>query len=77
MVKLIKVLFILLISLTGCIPTNGKLDQPVKTTTVSSPLPDFGPAPELTGDTWLNVEKPLRSTDLLGKVVLVDMWTFG
>ena len=40
-------------------------------------LPDLGPAPELTNDTWLNVDAPLRLADLRGKVVLIDMWTFG
>jgi thiol-disulfide isomerase/thioredoxin len=42
-----------------------------------SDLPDLGPAPELTNDTWLNVDRPLRLADLHGKVVLLDMWTFG
>ena len=32
-------------------------------------LPDLGPAPELTNDTWLNVDSPLRLADLRGKVV--------
>lgn len=40
-------------------------------------LPDLGPAPELTNDTWLNVDSPLRIADLRGKVVIVEMWTFG
>lgn len=40
-------------------------------------LPDLGPAPELTNDTWLNVDAPLRLADLRGKVVAIDMWTFG
>lgn len=40
-------------------------------------LPDLGPAPELTNDTWLNVDSPLRLADLRGSVVLIDMWTFG
>lgn len=40
-------------------------------------LPDLGPAPELTNDTWLNVDSPLRIADLQGKVVIVEMWTFG
>lgn len=40
-------------------------------------LPDLGPAPELLNDTWLNVDSPLRLADLRGKVVLIDMWTFG
>jgi hypothetical protein len=33
-------------------------------------LPDLGPAPELTNDTWLNVDSPLRIADLQGKVVI-------
>jgi len=40
-------------------------------------LPDLGPAPELTNDTWLNVDAPLRIADLGGKVIIVEMWTFG
>jgi len=40
-------------------------------------LPDLGPAPELTNETWLNAEGPLRLADLGGKVVLLEMWTFG
>ena len=40
-------------------------------------LPDLGPAPELTNETWLNVDSPLRIADLRGKVVIVEMWTFG
>ena len=44
---------------------------------VTASLPDLGPAPELTNDTWLNVESPLRPADLHGKVVIVEMWTFG
>jgi hypothetical protein len=39
--------------------------------------PDLGAAPELVGDAWLNTSSPLRLADLRGKVVLVDMWTFG
>jgi hypothetical protein len=49
--------------------------QTVKTKTAS--LPDLGPAPELTNETWLNVDAPLRLADLRGKVVAIDMWTFG
>jgi thiol-disulfide isomerase/thioredoxin len=40
-------------------------------------LPDLGLAPELTNDIWLNVDAPLRLADLRGKVVIVEMWTFG
>lgn len=40
-------------------------------------LPDLGPAPELTNEVWLNTDDPLRLADLGGKVVLIDMWTYG
>ena len=40
-------------------------------------LPVLGQAPELENEVWLNVEQPLRIADLRGKVVLLDMWTFG
>ena len=40
-------------------------------------LPDLGPAPELTNQVWINAEQPLRLADLRGKVVLLEMWTFG
>ena len=44
----------------------------------SSPLlPNHGPAPELSNEVWLNTDLPLRLADLRGKVVLLEMWTFG
>ncbi len=42
-----------------------------------SDLPDLGPAPELENEVWLNVDAPLRLSDLRGQVVLIDMWTYG
>ena len=42
-----------------------------------SDLPDLGAAPELTNTVWLNSDGPLRLADLHGKVVLLEMWTFG
>jgi hypothetical protein len=51
----------------------GGKEQPM----VKVELPNLGPAPELTNDVWLNTPRPLRLEDLRGKVVLLDMWTFG
>jgi DNA-binding beta-propeller fold protein YncE/thiol-disulfide isomerase/thioredoxin len=37
-----------------------------------------GPAPELkTQKGWLNTDKPLQLSDLKGKIVLLDFWTYG
>ena len=42
-----------------------------------STLPDFGAAPDFLGiSNWLN-SRPLSITDLRGKVVLVDFWTYS
>jgi hypothetical protein len=40
-------------------------------------LTNLGQAPELTNDVWLNSPEPLRLAKLRGKVVLIEMWTFG
>jgi hypothetical protein len=40
-------------------------------------LKDRGAAPELENEVWLNVDAPLRISELKGKVVLLDFWTFG
>jgi len=65
--------------MVGCAAKPG--DVPAQSADSSMPklasLPDLGPAPELTNDTWLNVDTPLRLADLRGKVVIVEMWTFG
>ena len=53
---------------------DGKTDSAMLKT---STLPDLGLAPELTNNTWLNVDAPLRLADLRGKVVIIEMWTFG
>jgi thiol-disulfide isomerase/thioredoxin len=43
----------------------------------TSTLPDLGPAPELENTIWLNTDSALRLADLRGKVVGLEMWTFG
>jgi hypothetical protein len=40
-------------------------------------LANLGPAPELANDVWINSAEPLRLANLRGKVVLIEMWTFG
>jgi thiol-disulfide isomerase/thioredoxin len=43
----------------------------------SSALKDYGPAPDFTGiSTWIN-SKPVTVSELRGKVVLVDFWTYS
>jgi len=54
-------------------PAAGSGDQPAQ---APSAYPDLGKAPELTNEVWLNSDAPLRMKDLVGKVVLIDMWTF-
>ena len=65
--------------LFGCAPQQSETQT--LSTDSSMPkhasLPDLGTAPELMNDTWLNVDSPLRLADLRGKVVIVEMWTFG
>ena len=40
-------------------------------------LPALGLAPELTNTVWINAPASLRLADLRGKVVGLEMWTFG
>ncbi|HSL41787.1 MAG TPA: redoxin domain-containing protein [Anaerolineales bacterium] len=63
--------------LFGCASRQGDLSSTGSGTSKLASLPDLGLAPELTNDTWLNVDAHLRLSDLRGKVVLVEMWTFG
>jgi len=52
-------------------------NEPDHNTLADVLLEDFGPAPELQNDVWLNTDEPLRLVNLSGQVVLLDMWTFG
>ena len=70
---------LLLLGLSAC----GTVAAQEPESETSDPMPvraslqDLGPAPELTNEVWLNVDAPLRLADLRGKVVAIDMWTFG
>ncbi len=81
--KLLFLVLILPVALTACaVP-------PMPATTDTAPpsnqdrsadmsdLPDLGPAPEIANTVWINSDRPLRLAELEGKVVLIDMWTFG
>lgn len=75
----VLLLGILLVVLSGCGPVaaRGGAERSAPEPAPTADLPDLGPAPELTNKVWLNVEAPLRLADLRGKVVAIDMWTFG
>ena len=70
-----KLFLIALLMLTGCAGLPDTLTDTPSFQSVK--LPDQGEAPELTNEIWLNIDTPLRLANLRGKVVLLDMWTFG
>ena len=74
-----KFLFgLLALILFGCAPQQADIQKSMDDSMPKlASLPDLGIAPELTNDTWLNVDSPLRLADLRGKVVIIEMWTFG
>ena len=74
-----KILFglITFVLISSCATQNTSQLPMDSTVSKSASLPDLGPAPELKNITWLNVDAPLHLADLHGKVVIVEMWTFG
>lgn len=74
-------LFVFLVSCIQAEDTNLKSDgnakEKLKNLMEDSDLPLLGEAPELSNDVWLNTDGPLRLTELRGKVILLEMWTFG
>ncbi len=64
-------------TLVGCASQPSRLPLAKSAMLKNASLPDLGPAPELTNQTWLNVAAPLHLADLRGKVVIVEMWTLG
>ena len=80
---LIFLVLIMPVMLTACtvppIQPSGDSSTPQESdrSIVRSDLPDLGPAPEIANTVWINSDRPLRLAELEGKVVLIDMWTFG
>jgi thiol-disulfide isomerase/thioredoxin len=77
-------LILVFVFLAACSParsessTNSQHITPLPTENSNrSSLADLGPAPELENQVWVNTDQPLRLQDLRGKVVLLEMWTFG
>ncbi len=75
---------LLCVGLAACGAAGGSPMTPTESdppsaqpTPVPVALKDLGPAPELDNQVWLNTDQPLRLEGLRGKVVLLDMWTFG
>ncbi len=62
---------------TDSTPAAATVSPAAETPAAAAAYPDLGPAPELSGEVWLNTPTPLRLSDLRGQVVLIDMWTFG
>ena len=83
MTKFILLMLILPAVLTACVvppmQPSGESGPPGGTDRSAdmSELPDLGPAPEIANEVWINSDRPLRLAELEGKVVLIDMWTFG
>jgi hypothetical protein len=82
-IRLLLTILIGIVLLSACVSgEEGDIFEPLsepstKRTLRIEDLPDRGAAPELENEIWLNVESPLRISELKGKVVLLDFWTFG
>jgi len=71
------IILVLGILLTACSAGNSMgADVPAESPG-SVDLEDLGPAPDLENEVWLNTDHPLQLRDLRGRVVLLEMWTFG
>ena len=66
-----------LVFLSVLVVSCGLLTVGIVNNSSSLELADLGNAPELSSEVWINTDQPLRLADLRGKVVLLEMWTFG
>ncbi len=69
-------LALLLLGLAACSTAPSGVGMVSSVKLPARSLPDLGPAPELKNRTWLNTDAPLHLSDLRGKVVGLEMWTF-
>lgn len=71
-------LLVVVVTLITACRADDDLQNPIASPAVDPlELQDLGPAPELENEVWLNTKTSLRLADLRGKVVLLDMWTYG
>ncbi len=77
--RLLRVYFLFLFTLLASCAAPASAPASAEETRMDTPLvlPNLGPAPELQNEVWLNTDGPLRLAGLRGKVVLLEMWTFG
>jgi thiol-disulfide isomerase/thioredoxin len=68
---------VLALAVVACTPASGGVNMSQFMASETSTLQDLGPAPELENTIWLNTDSTLRLSDLRGKVVGLEMWTFG
>jgi len=69
---------LLLAGCSGVAPTDESGGLVEGSAAVQVPqLDDFGPAPPIVGQVWLNGQAPATWDALRGQVVLVEMWTHG
>jgi hypothetical protein len=69
--------FLLVFLFSGCAVSTSSQQDPPSFVENRTDLPDLGEAPELVNEVWLNTPQSLRLAELRGKVVVLDMWTFG
>ena len=69
-----QIIFLVLLTMVFIV---GCTEPSVGVGALTPTLTDRGSAPELTNTEWFNTDAPLRLKDLRGKVVLLEMWTFG
>lgn len=68
---------LLILGLAACSGPTPAGEMATRMLPPSLSLPDLGAAPELHNAVWFNTDSPLTLGALRGKVVALEMWTFG